>query len=352
MKFTAQQIADFLDGIVEGNQQEEVDNFSKIEEGKPGTLTFLANPKYQHYLYDTKASVVLIDKSFELTDKISATLVRVDDTYKSFAKLLELYQEQMDGQEKTGIEDNTFISDAAVLGQDIFVGAFSYIGENAKVGKNVRIYPQVFIGDNVEIGDNTVLFPGVKIYHHCVVGNDCRLHAGVVIGADGFGFAPQDNKAFEKVPQIGNVVIEEGVEIGANTTIDRATIGSTIIRKNVKLDNQIQIAHNVEIGENTVIAAKVGVSGSTKIGKNCMVAGQVGFAGHLRIGNHVIIGAQAGITNDVKDNQIIQGSPAFNIKDFQRSNVVFKHLPELRREVTALQRQIADLTKILENEGQ
>ncbi|RKX17526.1 MAG: UDP-3-O-(3-hydroxymyristoyl)glucosamine N-acyltransferase [Candidatus Zixiibacteriota bacterium] len=350
MKFTAQQIADFLDGIVEGNQQEEVDNFSKIEEGKPGTLTFLANPKYQHYLYDTKASVVLIDKSFELTDKISATLVRVDDTYKAFAKLLELYQEQMNGQGKTGVEDNTFISDTAVLGQDIFVGAFSYIGENVKVGKNVRIYPQVFVGDNVEIGDNTVLYSGVKIYHHCVIGSDCRLHAGVVIGADGFGFAPQDNKAFEKVPQIGNVSIEDGVEIGANTTIDRATIGSTIIRKNVKLDNQIQIAHNVEIGENTVIAAKVGVSGSTKIGKNCMIAGQVGFAGHLKIGEHVIIGAQAGITNNVEDNQIIQGSPAFNIKDFQRSNVVFKHLPELRREVTALQRQVADLTKILENE--
>ncbi|MCD6366510.1 MAG: UDP-3-O-(3-hydroxymyristoyl)glucosamine N-acyltransferase [Bacteroidales bacterium] len=351
MKFTAQQIADFLDGTVEGNQQEEVDNFSKIEEGKPGTLTFLANPKYQHYLYDTKASVVLINKSFELTDEISATLVRVDDTYKAFAKLLELYQEQMNGQWKTGIEDNTFISDTAVLGQDIFVGAFSYVGKNVKVGKNVRIYPQVFVGDNVEIGDNTVLYPGVKIYHHCVIGSDCRLHAGVVIGADGFGFAPQDNKAFEKVPQIGNVIIEEGVEIGANTTIDRATIGSTIIRKNVKLDNQIQIAHNVEIGENTVIAAKVGVSGSTKIGKNCMVAGQVGFAGHLKIGDYVIIGAQAGITNDVEDNQIIQGSPAFNIKDFQRSNVVFKHLPELRREVTALQRQVADLTKILENEG-
>ena len=351
MKFTAQQIADFLDGFVEGNQHEEVDDFSKIEEGKSGTLTFLANPKYQHYLYDTKASIVLIDKSFELTDKISATLVRVDNAYEAFAKLLKLYQEQMNGQEKTGIEDNTFISNTAVLGQDIYVGAFSYVGENVKIGKNVKIYPQVFLGDNVEVGDNTVLFPGVKVYHHCAIGSNCCLHAGVIIGADGFGFAPQNDKAFEKIPQIGNVIIEEGVEIGANTTIDRATIGSTIIRKNVKLDNQIQIAHNVEVGENTVVAAKVGVSGSTKIGKNCMVAGQVGFAGHLKIGNHVIVGAQAGITNDIEDNQIIQGSPAFNIKDFQRSNVVFKHLPELRRELTALQRQVSDLTKMLENEG-
>lgn len=350
MKFTAQQIADFLNGIVEGNPQKEVDNFSKIEEGKPGTLSFLANPKYQHFLYSTKASVVLIDKSFELTDKISATLVRVDDTYKSFAKLLELYQEQMNGKSKIGIENPSFISETAILGTDVYVGAFSYIGENVKIGNNVKIYPQVFLGENVEIGNNTVLLPGVKIYSQSVIGNNCRLHAGVIIGADGFGFAPQDNKAFEKVPQIGNVIIEKGVEIGANTTIDRATIGSTIIRKNVKLDNQIQIAHNVEIGENTVIAAKVGISGSTKIGKNCMIAGQVGFAGHLKIGNHVIIGAQTGVTNDVEENRIIQGSPAFNIKDFQRSNVVFKNLPELRREVTALQRKVADLTKDFENE--
>ena len=351
MKFTAQQIADFLDGVVEGNQQEEVNNFSKIEEGKPGTLSFLANPKYQHYLYDTEASIVLVDKSFQPTKKVSVTLIRVEDTYKAFAKLLALYQEQMDGKNnKSGVDKFAFITSTATLGQNVYVGAASYIGENVKIGNNVKIYPQVFVGDNVVVGDNTILFPGTKIYHHCVIGNNCCLHAGVVIGADGFGFAPQDNKAFQKIPQIGNVVIEDGVEIGANTTIDRATIASTIIRRNVKLDNQIQIAHNVEIGENTVIAAKVGVSGSTKIGKNCMIAGQVGFAGHLKIGDHVIIGAQAGVTNDVKDNHIIQGSPAFNIKNFQRSNVVFKNLPELRREVTDLQKKVAELTKMFANE--
>ncbi len=350
MNFTAKQIADFLDGVVEGNQQEEVNNFSKIEEGIPGTLSFLANPKYQHYLYNTKASVVLVDKSFIPTEKVSVTLVRVEDTYKAFAKLLALYQEQMNGKDKSGIDKFSFISSTATLGQNIYVGSASYIGENVKIGNNVKIYPQVFIGNDVVIGDNTILFPGTKIYHHCVIGNNCCLHAGVVIGADGFGFAPQENKAFQKVPQIGNVVIEDGVEIGANTTVDRATFASTIIRRNVKLDNQIQIAHNVEIGENTVIAAQVGVSGSTKIGKNCMIAGQVGIAGHLKIGNHVIIGAQAGVSNNVKDNQIVQGSPAFNIKNFQRSNVVFKSLPELSREVTDLKKKVAELIKILNDE--
>ncbi len=352
MKFNAKQIADFLDGIVEGNQNEEVDNFSKIEEGKPGTLSFLANPKYQHHIYNTKASIVLVEKSFVLIDKISATLIRVDEVYSSFAKLLAFYDEQINGQKKTGIEEPAFISETSTVDENAYIGAFAYIGRNAKIGKNVSIYPQVFVGDNVEIGENTVLYPGVKVYHHCVIGKDCRLHAGVIIGADGFGFAPQNDKAFEKVPQIGNVVIEEGVEIGANTTIDRATIGSTFIRKNVKLDNQIQIAHNVEVGENTVIAAKTGVSGSTKIGKNCMIAGQVGFVGHVKVGNHVIIGAQAGVTNNIEDGQIVQGAPAFNIKEFQRSTVVFRRLPELRREVTAMQRQIEELTKMLENERQ
>jgi len=350
MKFTAQQIADFLGGVVEGNQQEEVSNFSKIEEGKPGTLSFLANPKYQHYLYDTESSIVLVDKSFLPTEKVSTTLIRVEDAYKAFAKLLSLYQEQMNGKDnKSGVDNFAFISSTATLGKNVYVGPASYIGENVKIGNDVKIYPQVFVGDNVEIGDNTILYPGVKIYNYCVIGNNCCLHAGVVIGADGFGFVPQDNKAFQKVPQIGNVIIEDGVEIGANTTIDRATFDATIIRRNVKLDNQIQIAHNVEIGENTVIAAQVGVSGSTKIGKNCMIAGQVGFAGHLKIGDHVIIGAQAGITNDVKDHQIIQGSPAINIKNFQRSSVVFKNLPELRWEVIDLQRKVAELTKMFAN---
>ena len=350
MKFTAKQIADFLEGTVEGNESNEVDSFSRIEEGKPGTLSFLANPKYQHYLATTKASVVLIDKSFTTTDNVSATLIRVDDAYKAFAKLLELYQEQMNGKEKLGIDVLSFVADTAKIGLNVFIGPFAYIGENTKIGNRVKIYPHVCIGDNVEIGDNTVLFSGVKIYNHCVVGKNSRIHSGVIIGADGFGFAPQDNKAFEKIPQIGNVVIEEGVEVGANTTIDRATIGSTIIRKNVKLDNQIQIAHNVEIGENTVVAAKVGISGSTKIGKNCMIAGQVGIVGHLKIGNNVIIGAQAGVINNVPDNKIIQGSPAFNIKDFQRSNVIFKKLPELRRELTNLQREMDKLTKLMEKD--
>ncbi len=349
MKFTAKQIADFLGGKVDGNPDIEVDNFSKIEEGKPGTLSFLANPKYEHYIYNTEASLIVVNNDFKPASELKSTLIRVENAYESFAKLLELYQSQMEG-EKTGIDKLSFVDSSAKLGADVYVGAFAFIGKNVKVGKNVKIYPHVFLGDNVTIGDNTKINPGVKIYNDCVVGENCIFHAGVVIGADGFGFAPQTDDTYKKVAQIGNVVIKDGVEIGANTTIDRATMGSTVIEKNVKLDNQIQIAHNVVIGENTVIAAQSGVSGSTKIGKNCMIAGQVGIVGHLTIEDNVIIAAQAGVSNNISSGKIMQGTPAFELKQFQRSNVVIRKLPDLYKEVYTLERKVEELTKMIQDE--
>lgn len=349
MKFTAKQIADYLGGAVDGNPNIEVDNFSKIEEGKPGTLSFFANPKYEQYIYDTKASIIIVNNDFIPSKRLKLTLIRVENAYDSFAQLLELYQSQIESS-KIGIDKLSFIDTSAKLGTDVYISAFAYVGKNVTIGNNVKIYPHVFLGDNVIIGENTTINAGVKIYHDCIIGDNCILHAGVVIGADGFGFAPQTNKAFKKVAQIGNVVIHNGVEIGANTTIDRATMGSTIIEKNVKLDNQIQIAHNVVVGENTVIAAHTGVSGSTKIGKNCMIAGQVGFAGHLIIEDHVIIGAQAGVSKSVCSGKILQGTPAFELKNFQRSNVVIQKLPELYKEVYSLEKKVDELTKLLQNE--
>lgn len=340
MEFSASQIAALLTGTVEGDEHATVSNLSKIEEGKPGTLSFLANPQYTPYIYDTEASIVIVNNSLRLERPVrsTCTLIRVEDAYSSFSKLLDMYNQLKSN--KVGIEQPSFISPGAKYGSDCYVGAFAYIGQGAKVGNNVKIYPNVVIGDNCEIGDNTVLYAGVKIYADCRIGSHCVIHAGVVIGSDGFGFAPNSDHHYNKVPQIGNVVVEDHVEIGANTTIDRATLGSTIIRKGVKLDNLIQIAHNVEIGENTVIASQTGVAGSTKIGKNCMIAGQVGIIGHLKIADGVKIAAQSGIGQDIaQEGQLMQGSPAFSVGEYKRSYVLFKNLPKMNDRLNALEKK-------------
>jgi UDP-3-O-[3-hydroxymyristoyl] glucosamine N-acyltransferase len=341
MEFSASQIAQSLEGIIEGDENTKVSNLSKIEEGLTGTLSFLANPKYTNYIYDTNASIVIVNKSLVLEKPIKkgCTLIRVDDSYASFAKLLEMYN-SVKG-EKTGIEQPSFISETAKLGTNCYVGAFTYIGNHVKIGNNVKIYPHVYIGDNCTIDDNTTLFSGVKIYHECKLGKHVVVHASTVIGSDGFGFAPQDGKEFAKVPQIGNVIIEDNIEIGSNCSIDRATLGSTILRKGVKLDNLVQIAHNVEIGENTVIAGLTGVAGSTKVGKNCMIAAQVGVVGHIRIADGVKIAGQAGVGASIeKENEIVQGSPAFSLGDFRRSYVLFKSLPKLNNKLNDLEKKI------------
>ena len=338
MKFTAQQIAGILEGDIVGNPDVEVSKLSKIEEGTEGSLTFLANPKYQSYIYSTKASITIVNKSFEPENELETTLIKVDDAYKSFSKLLEYYN--MVKLNKQGIEDPSFISETATYGSNIYIGAFSYIGEKVKIGENVKIFPNTYIGDNVVIGDNTIIFSGVKIYSESIIGANCVLNSGVILGADGFGFVPNEKGEYSKVPQTGNVIIEDFVDIGAGTTIDRATLGSTIIRKGVKLDNQIQIAHNVEIGVNTVIAAQTGIAGSTKIGKNCIIGGQVGFAGHLSIGNNVKIQAQSGIGKNIKDNEILQGSPSFNYNDWNKSYVHFKNLPKIVKSLTDLEKKV------------
>ena len=341
MKFSASQIAALLNGTVEGNADVTVSNLSKIEEGKPETLSFLANQQYTPYIYDTDASIVIVNKSLALEKpvKSTCTLIRVEDAYSSFAKLLEMYNQVKNN--KKGIEQPSFIASSAKVGTDCYVAAFAYVGENVVLGNNVKVYPHAFIGDNTKVGDNTTIFSGAKIYSDCVIGSHCTLHAGSVIGADGFGFAPNSENNYKKVPQIGNVVIEDHVEIGANTAIDRATLGSTIIRKGVKLDNLIQIAHNVEIGENTVIASQSGVAGSTKIGKNCMIAGQVGIIGHLKIANGVKIAAQSGIGHNIEqENQVVQGSPAFSHGEYTRSYVLFKNLPKLSKQINEIEKKL------------
>jgi len=327
MKFTATQIAGILNGEVDGDADVEVSKLAKIEEGAKGTLTFLANPKYTQYIYTTEASITIVDRGFIAENKISTTLIRVENAYKAFSQLLEYYNQVK--MNKTGIEQPVFISESSEIGDNIYLGAFSYIGENVILGNNVKIYPNVYIGDNVTIGEGVIVFAGAKIYSESVIGNNCLIHSGAIVGADGFGFTPNEKGEYTKVPQTGNVVIEDNVDVGAGTTIDRATLGSTLIKRGVKLDNQIQIAHNVEIGENTVIAAQTGIAGSTKIGKNCMIGGQVGMAGHLTIGDNVRIQAQSGIGRNVKDDEILQGSPAFNYGDYNKSYVYFKNLPKI-----------------------
>ena len=346
MIFTARQIAGILNGIVDGNPDAQVSTVSKIEEGTPGSLSFLANPKYTDYIYTTNASVVIVGKDFVPQQQLNTTLIRVDDAYQSFAKLLEYYNKL--NKDKKGREEQSYVSPSAKIGNNTYIGAFVYVGENAVIDDNTKLYPGTYIGDDVKVGTNTTLFQGVKIYHGCVIGNDCTLHAGVVIGGDGFGFAPNAENNYSKVPQIGNVVIEDRVEIGANTTIDRATLGSTIIRKGVKLDNLIQIAHNVEIGENTVIAAQTGVAGSIKIGKNCMIGGQVGIIGHITIGDKVMIAAQSGIGGNLKDGEIVQGSPAFAVGEYKRSYVVFRKLPELNAKIAELEKKLKELKQATE----
>jgi len=344
MDFTAKIIANFLNAEIIGNPEVIVNNISKIEEGQEGTLSFLANPKYLKYLYSTNSSIVLISKNLVPNQKVKPTLIVVEDAYQAFAKLLNLYNSFVTN--KSGIEEYAYISKSATIGENVYIGAFSYIGENVIIGKNVQIYPQVYLGDNVVIGDNTIIYPGVKIYKDCKIGSNCIIHAGVVIGSDGFGFALSENGSYMKIPQIGNVIIEDNVEIGANVTIDRATMGSTIIHKGVKLDNLIQIAHNVEIGENTVVAAQSGIAGSTKIGKNCKIAAQVGIVGHIKIANNVIIGAQSGVTHDIKEEgTAILGTPARNFNDKKREYVVSAKLPELYKKIINLEREIENLKK-------
>jgi len=342
MEFTARQIAEFLKGEIEGDPEVRVSDVSKIEEGRPGTLSFLANPKYEKYIYETDSSIVLVNKAFQPERKISATLVRVDNAYEAFASLLDLYQKN--SPQKEGTNTLSSIHPTAKIGDKVYIGEFTCICQNSSVGTGSKIYPQVYIGDSVRIGDNTTIYPGVKIYHDCIVGSNCIIHSGVVIGSDGFGFAPQDGSEYKKIPQIGNVIVEDNVELGSNVTIDRATMGSTIIRKGVKLDNLIQIAHNVEIGENTVIAAQAGISGSTRIGKNCMIAGQAGLTGHLNIADEVKIAAQAGISHDLKiKGEIVGGSPAIEMKRYRKAIVIYTQLPELREQVLNLVKEVESI---------
>jgi len=336
VKFTAQQIAGILEGEVVGNPETEVSKLSKIEEGVKGSLTFLANPKYTAYIYKTEASITIVNKTFNPDNELKTTLIKVDDAYRSFSKLLEYYN--LVKLNKTGIEQPSFISDSAKYGENIYIGAFSYLGENVVIGDNVKIFPNSYIGDNTTIGDNSIIFSGAKIYSETVIGKSCIINSGAIIGADGFGYAPNENGGYNKVPQTGNVILEDFVDVGAATTIDRATLGSTLVREGVKLDNQIQIAHNVEIGKNTVIAAQTGIAGSTHIGENCQIGGQVGIAGHVTIGNNVKIQAQSGIARNVKDNEILQGSPALGISDYNKSYVHFKNLPKIVKNINDLEK--------------
>ena len=338
-KIKANQIAQVLNGTLVGNPEEEVFKLSKIEEGSLGSITFLSNPKYKPYIYTTEASVVIVKDDFIPEQPIKSTLIKVPDPYSAFTQLLEFYN-QMRISTKVGIENPVFIDPSATVGENVYIGAFAYIGENVVLGNNVKIYPNTYIGDNSVIGDNTTIFSGCKIYSETVIGKNCTLHSGVVLGADGFGFAPNEIGVYSKVPQIGNVVLEDNVDIGANSTVDRATLGSTIIRQGVKLDNQIQIAHNVEIGKNTVIAAQTGVAGSTKIGENGMIGGQVGIVGHLTIGNRVRIQAQTGVGRNLKDDEVIQGSPALGYAEYNKAYVVFRKLPNLLKRIEELEKKL------------
>jgi UDP-3-O-[3-hydroxymyristoyl] glucosamine N-acyltransferase len=339
MNFTAAVIAEFLKGSVEGNPEATVSDVSKIEDGLPGTLSFLGNPKYEKYIYETRASIVIVNDDFKAKQAVSATLVRVKNAYESFGALLRLYDQSK--PQKSGISKQAAIADSASLGKDLYVGEFTVVSEGVSLGDGVKLYPQVYVGDNVSIGEGSILHPGVKVYEGCEIGANCVIHAGAIIGGDGFGFAPNQENNYEKIPQVGRVIIEDHVEIGANTTVDRATMGATILRKGVKLDNLIMIGHNVEVGENTVMAGQCGVSGSTKVGKNCMFGGQVGLAGHLNIANGVKIGAQSGVAKSMrKEDNVIFGSPAFDVGDYMRCHTVFKNLPRLSKQVFDLEKKV------------
>lgn len=346
MEFSAEQIAGILNGEVVGDNEITVKGLSKIEEGTKGTLSFLSNPKYEEYIYTTGASICIVNNSF-LPSKLlpsTLTLIKVEDAYSCFAKLLEFYDQMRKKEPK--IESPSFISESATIGSDLYLGAFGYIGENAKIGNNVVLYPHVYIGENVTIGDNCVLHPGVSVYVDCTIGSNCTIHAGTIIGADGFGFAPNENGEYSKIPQIGNVVIEDNVEIGSNCTIDRATMGSTIIRKGVKLDNLVQVAHNVEIGKNTVMASQVGVAGSAKIGENVMIGGQAGISGHIQIADGTKIVAQSGIPNNVRKADTLMGSPGISIEDFKKSYFGFRKLPQILKRLQDLENKLKELTNV------
>ena len=342
MTFSALQIAALINGKIEGNANVSISSFGKIEEAEDGQLAFLANPKYEEYLYSTKASVIIINEALELKQPVTATLIRVPDAYTAFAKLLSTYQQMMQ-QQLIGVQQPVYISTSASYGQNVFIGAFAYLGDNVKVGNNTKIYPNVYLGNNVKVGDNSIIHPGVKIYHDCLIGNNVVIHAGTVIGSDGFGFAPQADGSFKKVPQIGNVIVEDNVEIGANATIDRATIGSTIIRSGAKLDNLIQIAHNVEIGNSTVVAAQSGISGSTKVGKGVMIGGQVGIVGHINIGDGAKINAQSGVSKSVEAGKAVTGSPAHDYTSALRSQAISRKLPELEKRIKELEALVKQL---------
>ncbi len=344
MEFTAKQIAQFIQGKVEGNEDATVTTFAKIEEGVPGAISFLANPKYTHYLYTTQSSVVLVDNSLQLDKPVATTLIRVDNARDCVAKLLQLYESMK--PRKQGVDKLAFIATSAKVGANVYIGAFAYIGENAVIGDGCQIYPNATIGDNVVMGKNCIIYPNATIYHDCKLGNNDTIHAGSVVGADGFGFAPNaETNSYDKIPQIGNVVLEDDVEIGANTCIDRSTMGSTIIRRGVKLDNLVQIAHNTDIGENTVMSAQVGIAGSTKVGQWCMFGGQVGIAGHITIGNKVFLGAQSGVPGSLKDNQMLIGTPPMDQRSYFKSQAIFRKLPEMYRQLSELQKEIEELKK-------
>jgi UDP-3-O-[3-hydroxymyristoyl] glucosamine N-acyltransferase len=345
MQFSAEQIAALIQGKIEGDPQTTVSGFGKIEEAGKSDLAFLANPKYEDYLYTTAAGIIIIGEQMELKENISATLIRVKDAYSSFAVLMQYYQ-QMKAKQLVGIEDPVFIHPSAKIGKDVYIAAFSYIGEHVEIGNDVKIYAQVFIGANTKVGDRTVLHPGVKLYHDCFIGNDVTIHAGTVLGSDGFGFAPQQNGTYNKVPQLGNVVIEDHVEIGSNTCIDRATLGSTIIKKGTKLDNLLQIAHNVEVGEHGVIAAQTGISGSTKIGNHVMIGGQVGIVGHISIADGTKINGLTGISKSITEpNTSLSGRPAMELGDSLRAMAIYKRLPELDKKIKELEVLVAQLSK-------
>lgn len=345
MEFSAKQIAEFIHGVIVGDENATVHTFAKIEEGVPGAISFLSNPKYTHYIYETKSTIVLVNKDFEPERPVNATLIKVDNAYESVAKLLTLYE--MSKPKKTGIHPLACIDPTAKIGKDVYIDAFAYVGANAVIGDGVALHPHATVCENAVIGENSILYPNVTVYHDCRVGKRCILHAGSVIGADGFGFAPSP-EGYEKIPQIGIAMLEDDVEIGANTCVDRATMGATIVHKGVKLDNLIQIAHNVEVGSHTVMASQVGIAGSTKVGEWCMFGGQVGLAGHIRVGNHVNIGAQSGIPGTVKgDNLTIMGSPAIDAKQFFKSSVIYKKLPDMYQTLNRMEKEIEELKKQL-----
>lgn len=342
MEFTAKQVADFIQGKIEGDENAKINTFAKIEEGVPGAISFLSNPKYTHYIYDTQSSVVLVNEDVELIQPVKATLIRVKNAYECVAKLLQLYQSMM--PKKTGISPQAFVSASAKIGKDCYVGAFAYIGEGVVIGDNTQIHPNVVIEDGAKLGAGCIIYPNVTIYNGCKLGNNVTIHAGSVIGADGFGFAP-NTEGYDKIPQIGIVTIEDNVEIGANTCVDRSTMGTTIIRKGVKLDNLVQIAHNVEVGENTVMSAQVGIAGSTKIGKWCMFGGQVGIAGHATIGDKTFLGAQSGVPGNIKGNVTLIGTPPTDPKAYFKQIAITRKLPEIYKKVIELEKQIEELKK-------